>query len=97
MIADARTFLAFALAGLEGGVAEDRSEARELLAKARENHKVGLILITERLARSIQKDVDEVRAGTGPPLLVEIPDLSGPLPAVETLLERLRAVMGIPK
>jgi vacuolar-type H+-ATPase subunit F/Vma7 len=57
---------------------------------------VGLVLITERMAREIRDDVDAVRREGRPPLVLEIPDLAGPLPADQSLLERLRALMGIP-
>jgi V/A-type H+-transporting ATPase subunit F len=97
VIADARSLLAFRLAGLPGGAAADGAEARQLLSRALGETGVGLILITERLAREIQREVDEVRREGRPPLILEIPDLKGPLPAGQSLLDRLRSLMGIPK
>jgi vacuolar-type H+-ATPase subunit F/Vma7 len=58
---------------------------------------VGLILITERVAQEIRGEVDAVRREGRPPLILEIPDLQGPLPAGQSLLDRLRSLMGIPK
>jgi vacuolar-type H+-ATPase subunit F/Vma7 len=58
---------------------------------------VGLILITEGLAREMQSAVDAVRREGRPPLILEVPDLKGPLPTGQSLLERLRSLMGIPK
>ncbi len=97
VIADARSLLAFRLAGLPGGAAADLAEARRLLNQALSEPGVGLILITERLAREIQSAVDDVRREGRPPLILEIPDLEGPLPAGQALLDRLRSLMGIPK
>jgi len=54
-------------------------------------------LITERVAQEIRAEVDALRQDGRPPLILEIPDLQGPLPGSQTLLERLRALMGIPK
>jgi len=71
----------------------DAAEARQLLAQGRADPGVGLVLITERVAR----EMDAVRREGRPPLILEIPDLKGPLPGGQSLLERLRTLMGIPK
>ena len=96
IIADARTFLAYALAGMRGGVAEGPAEARQWLTQARGDTRVGLILITERLAAGIRAEVDGARRESVRPLILEIPDLEGPLPRERSMLERLRVLMGIP-
>ena len=54
-------------------------------------------MLTERLAREIRNEVDAIRGAGRVPLVLEIPDLQGPLPGGQSLLERLRALMGIPK
>jgi len=97
IIADPHTYLAFALAGVPGGQAETPDQARALLQKALEDPEIGLILITERLAGSIRAEVDALRWEGGKTLMVEVPDLAGPLPREETLLDRVRALMGLPK
>jgi V/A-type H+-transporting ATPase subunit F len=96
VIADGRSALAFALAGVRGGVVEGKAAARELLAQARADAGVGLILITERLAAEIRQEVDGARRESVRPLILEIPDLEGPLTQKESLLDRLRVLMGIP-
>jgi V/A-type H+-transporting ATPase subunit F len=68
-----------------------------LLAQGRADPGVGVVLITERVAREIRPEVDAIRREGRPPLVLEIPDLQGPLPGGQPLLERLRALMGIPK
>ncbi len=89
--------MAFRLAGLPGGAAADGAEARQLLAQGLADPGVGLILITEALAREIEGEVDAARREGRPPLILEIPDLKGPLPAGRSLLERLRSLTGIPR
>jgi V/A-type H+-transporting ATPase subunit F len=96
IIADPHTYLAFALAGVPGGQAETPDQTRDLLQKALEEPEVGLVLITERLAEEIREEVDALRWEGGQTLVVEIPDLTGPLPREETLLDRVRALMGLP-
>ncbi|MCG2772704.1 MAG: V-type ATP synthase subunit F [Desulfobacterales bacterium] len=82
---------------MPGGAADNAAEARQLLAQGRADPGVGLVLITERVAREIRAEVDAVRQEGRPPLILEIPDLKGPLPGGQSLLERLRTLMGIPK
>jgi V/A-type H+-transporting ATPase subunit F len=89
--------LAFALAGIPGGAAETPAEARQLLIQGRSDPGVGLMLIGERVAREIRDEVDAIRREGRSPLVLEIPDLQGPLPGGQSLLDRLRALMGIPK
>ena len=55
------------------------------------------MLITERVAREIREDLDAIRREGRPPLVLEIPDWQGPLSGGQSLLDRLRALMGIPK
>ena len=54
-------------------------------------------MITEGVAREIRAEVDAIRQEGRPPLILESPDLKGPLPGGQSLLERLRTLMGIPK
>jgi len=68
-----------------------------LLAQGRADPGVGLVLITERVARDIRNEVDAIRREGRPPLILEMPDLEGPLPGGQSLLDRLRGLMGIPK
>lgn len=70
--------------------------ARELLTQARKDPAVGLILITERLSEQIREEVESARRGSERPFILEMPDLTGPLPKRESLLERVRALIGIP-
>ncbi len=85
------------MAGIPGGAADTAAEARQLLAQGRADPGVGLVLITERLAQEMRAEVDAIRQEGRPPLILEVPDLKGPLAGAQSLLERLRALMGIPK
>jgi vacuolar-type H+-ATPase subunit F/Vma7 len=78
-------------------VAASPEEARALLARGRDDTQVGVILITERLAQQIQREVDAARSEGTRPFILEIPDLKGPVPESQSLLERLRSMMGIPQ
>lgn len=96
VIAGAHTVLAFTLAGIRGAVAATPGQARELLHRSRQDPEVGLILISERLAEQIREVVDAAQRDSVKPLILEIPDLAGPLPRKESMLDRLRSLMGLP-
>ena len=68
-----------------------------MLAQGRADPGVGVVLITERVAQEIRDEVDAIRREGRPPLVLEIPDLQGPVPGGQSLLDRIRALMGIPK
>jgi V/A-type H+-transporting ATPase subunit F len=82
---------------MPGGAADNAAEARQLLDQSLADPEVGLVLITEGVAREIRSEVDDIRREGRPPLILEIPDLKGPRPGGLSLLDRLRALMGIPK
>ena len=82
---------------MPGGVADNAAEARQLLDQSLADPEVGLVLITEGVAQEIRSEVDAIRREGRPPLILEIPDLQGPLPGGLSRLDRLRALMGIPK
>lgn len=97
VIADEHTIIAFSLAGIRGGVAHSPGQVRDLLAQSWEDPEVGLVLITERLADQVREVVDGARRDRLRPLILEIPDLAGPMAQRESLLDRLRSLMGLPR
>ena len=97
VIADEHTVIAFSLAGVRGEVAHTPGKVQELLVQSWEDPEVGLILITERLADQVREVVDVARRDRLKPLILEIPDLAGPMARQESLLDRLRSLMGLPR
>ncbi len=94
-IGDEDTVLGFRLAGVEGRVAETIAESREALKVATSTPDVGIIIITERIARQIIEDVDRYVYGTDFPLIIEIPDRAGPLPGRKPVSELVKQAVGV--
>lgn len=91
VIGDYETVLGFRLAGVQGRVAQNRLETLDALAEAITDRGVGIVLLTETLAAEIREEFDARLYGHGFPLLIEIPDGSGPLArrlSIEHLLHR---------
>jgi vacuolar-type H+-ATPase subunit F/Vma7 len=92
VIADAETYLVFALAGLKGQAVKSGADVPAILnGLTRES--AGLVLITEALARSNREAIDRMMMNPDTPLIVEIPDIHGPLPQKALGTDRLVSLM----
>lgn len=92
VIADPDTLLVYALAGLNGQAVTSGDEVPEILdGLTRES--AALVLITEKLARNHREEIERMMLDSGKPLIVEIPDINGPLPQKAGNIERLVSLM----
>ena len=92
VIADPETYLVFALAGLKGQAVKSGADVPAILnGLTRES--AGLVLITEALARSNREAIDRLMMDSDTPLIVEIPDINGPLPQKALGTDRLVSLM----
>ncbi len=79
VIADHSTCLAFSLGGIQSRTVKGREEASAALEFTIENQKIGLVLITEKIAALVRSEMDTILYTMHRPLVVEIPDTSGTL------------------
>lgn len=79
VIGDHSTCLAFSLGGITTRTVKERGEALTALEFAIDNQKIGLVLITEKIAALVRPEVDKIIYTMHRPLVVEIPDTSGSL------------------
>ena len=92
VIADPETCLVFALAGLKGQPVKSGADVPAVL-KGLTRESAGLVLITEALARDNREAIDQLMMGSDSPLIVEIPDIHGPLPQKALGTDRLVSLM----
>jgi V/A-type H+-transporting ATPase subunit F len=95
VIGDRQTVLGFRLVGIEGKRAEEREEALAALDGAVSRKDVGIVLVTEAVAERIRDEVDARLYGMGFPLVLEIPDASGPSPERPGIEDVVRKAIGI--
>ena len=95
VIADENTVTGFKLVGLEGEVVETADEAREALSKAFSSPDIGIVVITERIAASISEEVEEFMFGHSFPLIIEIPDRTGPMEGRVSIRQMVRSAVGV--
>lgn len=95
VIGDEETVLGFSLAGIEGTVVTNKQETQEALNHAFNIEGIGIIIITERIAQAIQKQVDRHILKKSFPLIIEIPDRYGPIEGKSDIKEMVSKAVGI--
>jgi V/A-type H+-transporting ATPase subunit F len=94
-IGDTQTVLGFRLVGVEGAVATDREQAVAAFERAVADKGIGLVLVAEPVAKTIRAEIETRLYGFGFPLVLEIPDASGPDPERSTIEDVVRQAMGV--
>jgi V/A-type H+-transporting ATPase subunit F len=95
VIGDEDTVLGFELAGVSGQVVQTAEEAQRAFEDALEDHEVGIVIITERIADAIRPIVDKYVFTASFPLIVEVPDRNGHPPGRPSIQEMVNTAIGI--
>jgi len=95
VIGDRDTVTGFRLAGVDGRVATERNDALSALGEVVTDKEIGVVLVTERVAGTIRDEVEKRLYGFGFPLMLEIPDASGPDPNRLNVDDLVRKAIGI--
>lgn len=94
-IGDEDTVRGFRLAGVDGRVAVDPSQAQQALRDVLSQAGLGIIIITDDAAAWIRSDVDATREARTIPLIVEIPGPLGASPGRRNLQRILQQAVGV--
>ena len=95
VIGDRDTVLGLRLAGVAGCTVTDRASASTALRDALSRENTGVVLVTEPIAAQLRNEMNEHVFGTGWPILLEIPDASGPSPTRPSVADIVRKATGI--
>ena len=95
VLGDDETVLGFRLVGVQGKVVEGREETLEALRGAVSDKQIGVVLITEKIAAEVRDELEARHFGLGFPLVLEIPDSSGPDPERLDIQEVVRRAIGV--
>ena len=87
--------LGFSLVGVHGEVATSAAEVNQALDTALANRAVGIVLVTEDVARLIVARMDQLKLRSTVPLVVEIPGPEGVSPDQPTLSDIVLRAIGI--
>jgi len=95
VIGHSETVLGFSLVGVHGQVAASAEEVNQALDNALASPEVGIILVTEDIARLIEPRMDQLKLHSTVPLIVEIPGPSGLRSDQPSLSEVVQRAIGI--
>ena len=95
VLGDPRTVEALRLAGIAGRGVESVDEGRQALEEMMADAELGLLLVTEPLARSIGSQVVRAKLTGRFPLVLEIPARGLPASAADDLVERIARLVGV--
>ncbi len=95
VIGDNDTVIGFSLAGISGRSVDNPQEGLLALKEAVESDKIGIVLITEAVAQEIRSEIEEIIITMNLPLLVEIPNIDGPLEDKVTISDLVKSAIGI--
>ncbi|MDR0248193.1 MAG: V-type ATP synthase subunit F [Oscillospiraceae bacterium] len=89
------TLLGLRLAGIDGVEVRTPSEVRGALSRCIEDKDVGVILITEKLARLCPEQIDDLKLRLTRTLVVEIPDRHGTGRTPDSITRYIREAIGV--
>ncbi|RJR28435.1 MAG: Vacuolar H+transporting two-sector ATPase F subunit [Candidatus Latescibacterota bacterium] len=95
VIGDESTVAGFGLVGVEGETVESADEAREALKRAFASPDIGIVVINERAAAGLREEMEKYTFGRSFPLIIEIPDRTGPMPGRVSIRQMVRSAVGI--
>jgi V/A-type H+-transporting ATPase subunit F len=95
VIGDEDTVLGFGMVGVQGNIVRTREKALEMFQAALQNKDIGIIIITEKIAELIRTTVDKYLFTVQFPLIVEIPDRTGPALGRLGIRDMVNAAIGI--
>ena len=87
--------LGFSLAGVDGRPVSTAEEADQALDEALAARDIGIILVTQDVARLIHARVEDLKLHSTVPLVVEIPSPEGVSPDEPSLSELVLRAIGI--
>ena len=95
VIGDKDTVTGFSLVGIEGTKADSGQDALIALKEAINSKDIGIILITERLAKEIQSTIDELMTQRECILVLQIPDINGAMQGRQSIEEFVLTALGV--
>ncbi|MDR1805597.1 MAG: V-type ATP synthase subunit F [Clostridium sp.] len=89
------TLTGMRLAGIPGRLAHTRDEVAAALEAAVGDTRVGVVLMTEKLAVEYSELSEPLKGSKGRPLLIEIPDRHGSGRAKDSITRYVRDAIGV--
>lgn len=89
------TYTGLRLAGIDGTIVHTKEEVAEAIQKALSDSSIGILLITESLAKLVPELVLQIKTHRKKPLLVKIPNRHGSNRPPDSITRYVREAIGI--
>lgn len=89
------TCIGMKLAGVNGVVAHSYSHVKDELQNALKDKDIGIILITEKIAKDFQELINDVKLNRQVPIIIEIPDRHGTGRSPDFITSYVREAIGL--
>lgn len=89
------TLIGLRFAGIEGVMARTEDEARRALEQVLQDPEIGILLLTEHLAKLCADRVGLLKLSGSKPLVVEIPDRHSAGRAADSITRYIRDAIGV--
>ncbi|MCI2057834.1 MAG: V-type ATP synthase subunit F [Oscillibacter sp.] len=91
----ADTLVGLRLAGIEGVVTRTAAEAYTALDEVLRDPEIGILLVTERLARECESRLAPLKMTISTPLVIEIPDRHSTGRSADSITRYIREAIGV--
>lgn len=95
VIGDSETVLGFRLVGVDGEIVRSAEEAQRALERVFTRKDLGIVIMPERIAQLVRSLVDKHTYKGAFPLIIEIPDMKGPMEGRKTIQELVGRAVGV--
>ncbi len=89
------TMMGMRLAGIEGVIVHEQTEAKDALLAAMEEKDVAVVLMTEKLVKLCGDLVYDLKLNRKSPLILEIPDRHATSGITENISEYIESAIGL--
>ena len=89
------TRIGMRLAGIECELTETRQQTMDAISRVVADKTIGVLLITEKLAKLCPDVLDDLKLNLETPLVVEIPDRHGTGRAPDSITRYIREAIGV--
>lgn len=89
------TLTGMRLGGVEGCVVHEKEEIEKAIEWVKSDKEIGILLITEKLARTFPQEIADVKLGMKLPLVIEIPDRHGTGRTPDSITSYVREAIGL--
>lgn len=89
------TSVGLKVAGIKSIVLHNREEILNKINELKKDREIGIVILTEKIAKLVEERVKELKLSKEIPLIVEIPDRHGTIKGQDSIIRYVKESIGI--